>query len=318
MALAQPVVDGASGTNQNPAATYGQNVTAGNTLVAIVSWSNTTGNILSVTDSLNNKAFTLIGSVQQQRARTQAYYYLPGTAGGAIPTVTAALDSSQSQAQVTILELPGYLVPDPNGGFATNNMGAGQTAPTCGPLVTTGNNDFLLSALGGITVSAGPAGWTYRATTGVPNRGEAWLLNAPPGSYSVTWTQASGSYLVGMIALTRSTLPSGGAVTSYPPRTYMRMLGQQNLILGGSGRSTSDTEFSLIARNNKLFGGPMATPAATIMSMLSKQNKLAGGIGARTNDNQFWILVRTLKQLGGTAYPSDNVLTLLNKINKLI
>jgi hypothetical protein len=112
------------------------------------------------------------------------------------------------------------------------------------------------------------------------------------------------------------TPPPVGA--TFNPLTYMRLLAQQNKVLSGSGAKTTDNEFTLIAKNNVLLGGPMASPADTIASMLSKQDKLLGGSGARTNDNQFWLCVRILKQLGGTAYTSDNVLTLLNKINQLI
>jgi len=300
---------------QNPAATYGQNVTAGNTLLAVIMWSSIVGNILSVLDSLNNKAFTLIGSFVQQRARTMAFYYLPGTLGGSMPTVTAALDSSQSQAQTSVLELTGYCVPD-TPGFATVN-GPTTTTPTGPSLTTVGAADFLLSWLGGGSVTGGPSGWTYHTNTSTANRAAAYLQNAAPGTYTGTWAQGSNSFLIGTIAMILGT-PPAPPVSNVSYGNYMRSLSRQNMILGGKGASTSDNEFTLIARNNKLLGGPMASPAETVMSMLSKQNKLLGGIGRRANDNQFWTLVRTLKQMGGTAYPSDNVITLLRKINALL
>jgi len=315
IALAQPPIDGPSATSQTTQATYGQNVTAGNSLLAILNWSTLVGNVLSVTDTLNNKAFTLIGTPISQRARTQAFYYLPGTLGGAMPTVTASLDSAQNQLQISILELTGYVGPD-TPGFSTNN-GGGTTTPAGAPLTTTGSADFILSFAGGISLTAGPPGWTYHQVPGTVNRAMAWLLNAAPGTYTSTWTQSSGSYLIGTIALMPVT-PPVPPVSSASYGQYMRSLSRQNMILGGKGASTSDNEFTLIARNNKLLGGPMASPAETVMSMLSKQNKLLGGIGRRANDNQFWTLVRTLKQMGGTAYPSDNVITLLRKINTLL
>ena len=311
IALAQPIVDGVMATAQTPQATYGQNVTAGNSLLALVNWSSLVGNILSVMDSLNNKPFIQIGSVISQRARTQGFFYLPGTLGGVAPVVTANLDSAQNQAQLIILELTGYVVPD-TPGFSTAN-GGGTTTPSGAPLTTTGASDFVLSMAGGISIATGPPGWTTHLTVGTVNRATAWLLNAAPGTYTATWTQASGSFLIGTIALMPSTAPVAG-----PFSTYMRALAKQNQILGGSGASTSDNEFTLMARNNKLLGGPMASTSDTIRSLISKQNRLLGGTGANTNENQFWLYVRILKLLGGTAYPSDTVNSLLRKINTLI
>jgi hypothetical protein len=112
--------------------------------------------------------------------------------------------------------------------------------------------------------------------------------------------------------------PPPPMATKFNPSTYMRLLAQQNKVLGGPGAKTTDNEFTLIARNNVLLGGTMASPADTIFSLLSRQNKLLGGPGARAGDSEFSLYCRNLKLLGGSPNTNDNVITLLTKINALI
>jgi len=206
----------------------------------------------------------------------------------------------------------------------TNNSLSNTTSLTVGPLTIAGTNDLLISIImqnSGGSITPGP-GYT-------PVNNSGWLsafsvsqyqLAALPGAYNASATFAAATS-EGVFAAFLATPPSGGGLppgSSISYGQYMRQLARQNQILGGPGARTSDNEFTIMARNNKLLGGPMATPADTILSMMSKQNKLLGGTGARTNENQYWVYVRILKQLGGTAYPSDNVNTLLRKINTLI
>src|SRR5215469_14211262 len=105
--LAQPIVESAAATTATPNATYGSNTTAGNTLVAIVNYSGATGTV-TVADSLNIAAGNWISlGIRQAQSRTQAWFLLPNTLGGAKPVVTATISASQNNAQILILELTG-------------------------------------------------------------------------------------------------------------------------------------------------------------------------------------------------------------------
>jgi hypothetical protein len=205
ISLAQAIVESAAVTGTSQTATYGSNVTAGNTLVAIVNYSAITGTV-TVADSLNTAAgnWTQQG-IHQARGRTQGVYFLKNTLGGAAPVVTATVSASQTQLAVLIIELTGNCNIDAF--LQSDALSSGSQS--CGPITTTGSADFLFSYNAAGASMAGTAGWTF-ATGSTNNRGYEYIANQAAGSYTATYTCTAATSVSTIIAF----IPGAGTAQS--------------------------------------------------------------------------------------------------------
>jgi len=279
--LAQAVVDSGSVTGATQTATYGANVTAGNTLVALVGYSAVTGTV-QVSDNLNGATnFWTQQSLRQGHARTIGVYTFKGTLGGAKPIVTATVSASQTQLQVIIFELTGLCNVD----ALLANDAAAATSVSIGPITTTGTADFLLSFLMGGTPTAGTAGWTYTVTS-ISNRAYEYIASQPAGSYTATYTQASASWNAVIMAFIQAGVVQQASVSigakaavSATGASILPVVGTNSIAVGSSSLAVDvqgipptviRTHASLSAIVRMIYGGPVAigaqasiTPGAT-------------------------------------------------------
>lgn len=234
--LAQAIVESVGATGTTAVATYGSNTTAGNTLVAIVTYSAITGTV-QVSDSLNGTGnlWTQIG-IRQAQARTEAWFMYNGTLGGAKPTVTATLSASQNQAAILIAELTGSCAVDQS----IFGNGTATTTPSSGSITTTQAGDFLFSYLMGGTSTTGTAGWTFAASISTNNRWYEYLTNQAIGTYNATYTGTSSAYVCCLVAFYQipgvtqqaSVAISAKATISALPSTRFPVVGGSNIPVG--------------------------------------------------------------------------------------
>jgi hypothetical protein len=301
-----------SQTAQNPTMAFGGNVTSGDLLVLFFEWANTNGAVSSVIDNLGNAWQQM--DFQQVAGTLRTTYCFAAIAKQSGPcTVTINTDSSRTYTS-GLYEFSGASL-SLDGTPVHTSSGTSITNPATGTLTTVNPGSIVLAQTKAGTISTNPGSpWVPQSVT---NHGTAYQIPGVAGPFSASWTVASSAYATTILAFLPFVPPppSSGKVN---PTTFMRLLAQQNKVLGGPGAKTSDNEFTLIAKNNVLLGGQLATPADTVFSMLSRQNKLLGGPGARAGDSVFSLYCRNLKLLGGSPNTNDNVITLLTKINNLI
>lgn len=147
------------------------NVTAGNLIVAAVSWDTATAvGTLTCSDNLGN-AYTTI-NIWNDTTGTQALgiCYAPNVTGGAA-TVTATLSASQVTRRLVISEYNGVAASSPVDQYTGVGGGTGTTtanATTSGTVTPTVEGDLLYGATmdtGGLATVAPGTGFTQRGYT---------------------------------------------------------------------------------------------------------------------------------------------------------
>lgn len=270
-ALAQPVVDSGGVTGATQTATYGANVTAGNTLVALVAYSAITGTV-QVSDSLNGATnFWTQQSLHQARARAIGVYTFPGTLGGAKPVVTATVSASQSQLQVIIFELIGFCNIDAGAILATD--GAAATTASIGPITTTGTADFLLSFIMGGTGPAGTSGWTFTACTSPANRAYEYIASQPAGAYTATYTFASSTWNGVVMAFVVAPQQAAAAITAGATVTANAVkltAGPPLAVVGSYSVAVNDSTWAVNTNGIAQVSGAVAINASAVVTPTAK------------------------------------------------
>jgi len=132
---------------------FTSNVTAGNTLIAVVSWEATTDLVTRVTDACGQTWIRVPNSLGFNLATAQGavVYYFPNTAAGPC-TVTATLSAPASYTSIGLHEYTGTLTPD----VASANAGASSTTVKSPQIIPTRSGELLL----GYTFDTGPSNTT--------------------------------------------------------------------------------------------------------------------------------------------------------------
>jgi YVTN family beta-propeller protein len=174
---------------------------AGNLNVLAVAWFNTTGHVLSVTDTRGNRYVLAAGPTTEADAGTQAIYYaaniVAAPAGG--NSVTVTFDTAVPYPDVRIAEYGGI---DPINPVDVSVVGTGSgTTSSSGSVTTTSANDLLVAANYVTTgTTAAGSGYTARVITSLNGSILEDRVVTSTGSYSATAPLSSGSWIMQLVA----------------------------------------------------------------------------------------------------------------------
>jgi hypothetical protein len=186
--LRQSNAAAATGTNPYSLAYTTENVAAGSGLIAVISWSATTGSVTDFGDNLNGlNAWNLVRLIQLS-TKTIGIYYFNNTVGGAC-TVSATLSTTEAPAFI-LLEFTG---PQWSlGSIGQNNSSTATTSPTTGNITPNKSTSLILGAVRGGTVSAGESGWSSLISTGA--LGAQYIQPGNTTALAATFTTTSSNY----------------------------------------------------------------------------------------------------------------------------
>jgi hypothetical protein len=214
-------VQGNSATNNAAATTIAQSFispnTAGNTIIAVVSWDSSSGatSAPAVTDSAGNFYTIAAFSADPTHSQDLATYYASGIQAGA-NTVTASFGSSAGYRAIAIHEYSGLGAFDVTSSNVNNSGSAAQNGVTSNAAVTTGP-DLIFGAVandsGQATITSG-SGFVQRQSGLLATTEDTFQSSA--GSAAATFTfSAAQSYLAQMLAFRAA--GGGGSNDTTPP-----------------------------------------------------------------------------------------------------
>lgn len=200
MAYAFVQARGTTGSGTSLGLTYTSNVTAGNLLVAGVSWHSTT-ETASLSDGINGAWTTVAASLASNGVpgyRSQIFYRK--NAGSGSTTVTATITGSVTFIQLDLLEYSGG---DTSAPLDTANGGTGTTTAVSVSLTTTANNDLVVvHILASGTASPGTPVYTERLNTAGnqtdddTDAGTAGTISATGQDSGAGWNCATAAFFV--------------------------------------------------------------------------------------------------------------------------
>jgi PASTA domain len=197
-----------SGTRSTSMANFTAAQIAGNLNVVFIGWQGTSGNLISVFDSMGN-AYTRVNSVSYGSTATQVAYYAQNIVGAPAGknTVTATFDMKVGNPDLRIVEYSGINPTRPldaSGGQATTGV-----LTSSGAVTTTNANDLLVASNFSHHSVTGPgAGYTLRLKDQYAQVLEDTLVTTT-GKYTATAPQTtSGWYVMQLVAFrAAATLP---------------------------------------------------------------------------------------------------------------
>ena len=159
---------------QSPVSTVSVTFTAaqsaGNLNVVAIGWSDTTSQVLSVTDNRSNNYQRAAGPTTQAQTGTQSIYYAPNIvaapAGGT--TITVTFNAAVNNADVRIAEYSGIDLLNPVD-VTVSGTGTGTTSNS-GTVTTTNPSDLLVGANYVTNRSTGPGSSVHPACDHPPQR----------------------------------------------------------------------------------------------------------------------------------------------------
>jgi hypothetical protein len=184
--------------------------TAGNLIVVVVGWSDSTATVTGITDSSGNTYNLAVGPTIQPGVASQTIYHAANIAAAAAGTnaVTVTFSSAPQSPNIRILEYNGA---DPNNPVDVTAASSGNSGTSDSGLATTTNaTDLIFGANLVQTLTSGPGnGFIARLLTS-PNRdiAEDQMVTAV-GSYKATAPISSGKWIMQMVAFR-----SAGSVTA--------------------------------------------------------------------------------------------------------
>jgi hypothetical protein len=137
---------------------------AGNLLVVLAGWNDTSATISSVTDSLGNTFALAIGPTKRTTALSQSIYYAKNIAGGS-NTVTVRFSRAAKFADIRVLEYAGLDTAAPFDSASAANGSSGQA--DTGLLTTHVAGDLLVA--GDMVLTGSPAAGTGYSTRMITN-----------------------------------------------------------------------------------------------------------------------------------------------------
>jgi hypothetical protein len=176
------------------AQTFQAAVTAGNMIVAAVSWDTVTSvGTLTCSDDLGNTYSTV--NIWNDTTNTQALgiCYAPNSAAGT-PTVTATFSVTHLTRRIIISEYSGVATVTPvdvSGGVGGGTGTTTANATTSGAVVPTKDGDLIYGAVmdtGGTATIAAGTGFTQRAFTNVKDLSVEDFQQGTAASIASTWT----------------------------------------------------------------------------------------------------------------------------------
>jgi hypothetical protein len=147
------------GNNSLVGAAFASTQTAGNLIVAVISWTDTNDTVAGVGDTSLNMYFSATALLQAQ-GRSQRIYYASNIKAGT-PFVTAVFSNNVPDPTIRIFEYSGIASSLPVDQVATSS---GNTAtPLAGPVTTTQGHELVFAADVATATTTGPgAGYTTR------------------------------------------------------------------------------------------------------------------------------------------------------------
>ncbi len=188
--------------------TFTSAVVAGDLIVAIVGWNDTTSTVTSVTDNRGNTYQLAIGPTKRTTQLTQSLYFAKNAVAGST-TVTAAFNKPAAFVDVRIAEYSGIDTANPlDTGRAANGNSSSYTVT----IPTAAANELLVA--GTITTQAThpSASWHERLYTDPDSDSLQDRLAATAGNYTANGSiTPSGGWVVSVAAFRAATGGSSGS-----------------------------------------------------------------------------------------------------------
>jgi len=213
-------VQGASQTPQTPqssvVAAYPSAQTAGNLNVVVIAWSDSTGQVQSVTDSAGNTYTAAIGPTVYPGTASQVIYFAKNIVASSSNSVTVTFSASLPYADVRIAEYQGLDTTSPLDVSVGNADSAGYSSS--GSITTTHANDLLVAGnYVAHSATAAGSGYTERMIDGDSSLLEDQIVTSG-GTYFATGVVSQGGWYVMQMVAFRAATGSGGGDTQ-PPST---------------------------------------------------------------------------------------------------
>jgi hypothetical protein len=215
ISLAQSAVSGnTSGSIANYARTFGSSTTAGDLLLALVSYEG--GSVSGVSDSNGNTYSKAIGYQTNGNVLSTEIWYCLDATGGSSNQVTVTFGTGGSAIALTILDFTGVAASNPLD--QTNKNTQTSSSFSSGSVTTSTNGELYVGVLA-YTVAGYPvtaeSSWTqpYDVEFGDIAGAHQYYIDpgAGAGTYAATWTPASSAIGTAVIATFK---PAAGGVTA--------------------------------------------------------------------------------------------------------
>lgn len=248
---------------------------AGDLNVVVVSSSDVTSTVSSVTDSSGNSYTLAVGPTTASGYGQQSIYYAKNiaAAGAGANTVTVVYNSAASTPDIRIAEYSGA---DPSNPVDVTAAATGTNATTSsGAALTSNATDLLFAANRVLTLTTGPgAGYTQRILTSPDGDIVEDEMVTATGSYTATAPlNSAGGWVMQLVAFRTPASGTIPTVTSVSPNT--------GSTAGGTPVTISGTNFASGA--TVTFGGTgSATNVTVVNSTTITANAPAGSAGAVT------------------------------------
>ena len=290
-AAAISFVQAASGSSNGLASSLSANAittTAGDLLVAAVTWDSGAGSTISISDSRGNTwAAATTPQVDTRHNQALQIFYARQIAGG-LNTVKVTLSPAATYARLVVHEVAGAGLTAPLDQTAVKSTGSG-TSISVGPVTTSANGEYIFTAAmddgakPAVTFSAA-TGYTRRAVaaSGLNELASADCMQSAAGAISSIWTLSVSSDSVAQMATFKAGGPAAPAITSFSANPSVISAGQSALLSWVGSGSPSPT-LSIDNGVGTVTGGTsaLATPTTTTTYTLTAVNA-SGSVTAQT------------------------------------
>jgi len=209
--------------------------TAGDLLIAAVTWDTGAGSTVSISDSKGNVwASATTRQVDTRNNQALQVFYAPNIAGGS-DSVKVVPSPAASWVRLVVHEVAGVAPSAPLDKTAVNNTGSG-TSISIGPVTTSAAGEYIFTAAmndgatGSANLSAG-SGYKLRAAvaSGDSELASADQVQSGAGSISAAWTLSGSSQSLAQMATFKAASAASGsapAITSFSATPSTMSAGQ--------------------------------------------------------------------------------------------
>ncbi|MDP9008795.1 MAG: PASTA domain-containing protein [Pseudomonadota bacterium] len=282
-----------SSSRSSSTASFTAAQTAGNLNVVFIAWQGTSGNLISVVDSMGN-AYTRVNSVSYGTTATQVAYYAQDIVGAPAGknTVTATFNMKVGNPDLRIVEYSGIDPTRPldaSGGKATTGV-----LTSSGAVTTTNANDLLVASnYSHQSVTGAGSGYTLRLKDKYAQVLEDKIVTTT-GKYAATAPQTiSGWYVMQLVAFRAAAamqpvvVPDVAGQTQAAASSAITSLGlavgtvtQQSSVTVAAGNVISESPIagtSVTAGSNVNLVVSSGSTSVTVPNVIGQTQAAAGG-----------------------------------------